>query len=74
MKHSISSLGIILLAILVALSSGSLLLLLLQEQTIFLGIALGIVFIVVMTIFISFLLLDLYKSRLQNQQEGFKDS
>ena len=74
MKHSISSLGIILLTILVALSSGSLLLLLLQEQTIFLGIALGIVFIVVMTIFISFLLLDLYKSRLQNQQEGFKDS
>ena len=74
MKHSISSLGIILLAILVALSSGSLLLLLLQEQTIFLGIALGIVFIVVMTIFISFLLLDLYKSRLQSQQERFEDS
>ena len=74
MKHSISSLGIILLTILVALSSASLLLLLLQERTTFLGIALGIVFIVVMTIFVGFLLLDLYKSRFQNAQEELENS
>ena len=74
MKHSISSLGIILLTILIALSSGSLLLLLLQERTTFLGIALGIVFIAVMTIFVSFLLLDLYKSRFKNHQEEFENS
>ena len=63
MKHSISGLGITLLTILVALTSGSLLLLLLQESSVYLGMALGIVFVIMMTIFVGFLLSDLYKAR-----------
>ena len=72
MKHSISGLGITLLTILVALSSGSLLLLLLQESSVYLGMALGIVFIVMMTVFVGFLLSDLYKSRGQEPYDSLE--
>ena len=70
MKHSISGLGVTLLTILVALASGSLLLLLLQESSIYLGMALGIVFIAVMTVIVGFLLTDLYKARRQEPYES----
>ena len=72
MKHSISGLGITLLSILVALSSRSLLLLLLHESSVYLGMALGIVFIVMMTVFVGFLLSDLYKSRRQEPYDSLE--
>ena len=70
MRHSISGLGITLLTILLLLTSGSILLLFIQESSIYLGMALGIVFIVMMTVFVGFLLSDLYKSRMQEPYDS----
>jgi len=74
MKSPISNLGILLLIILLGISLGSLLLIFTSESGNLYGIAMGIILVVIVLTFISYLLYDLYNSlqEEQTQERSYK--
>jgi len=62
MKKSIQNLGLILLAILIIISAGSLMLFFNLESNNIYGMALGVVLFIIVVIFLSYLVYDLYSS------------
>ena len=72
MKQPMNNLGLLLLSILFIISIGSLILFLSTNASNVIGIGLGIVLVLVILTFISYLLYDLYSSIKEENHQGNK--
>ncbi len=69
MKHSLFNLGVLLITIILALAIFSLGLIFSHEKSTFLGLGMGIIFIVMMITFVTYMILDLYRESSINNRK-----
>ena len=69
LKHSLFNLGVLLITIILALAIFSLGLIFSHEKSTFLGLGMGIIFIVMMITFVTYMILDLYRESSINNRK-----